>query len=331
MRISIPVRILLLTTAAGLVFVHRHDIDPRARVLSYAAVADGTSESHYRLDYRLRRTTDRPGASHESTVTASLGCIARPLEPTAEHAARFEVHYPEVDLRASELDVMASGDSLLERLEVPIASDFGYEVALSASGEIRSIKRTGERTAFPNARLYQERQNTFVSFLPHLFQPIAGGRKGPGSKWSSIRIEELQTAHGVVALLKTTAHYELGEFLEGGLARVRVRFQHAFAAADDKGSSVGKLRESGGEGELVFDLRRGRAVRYRADERAVLEVAGKGVDPLVIERVVSTRLDERDAPASMVMEQGGKERPVAEPRPSRTATDRRGLPLPDLV
>ncbi|MAE70977.1 MAG: hypothetical protein CME06_10980 [Gemmatimonadetes bacterium] len=327
--LSMLVRSVLLATTAGLIFAQRHDLDPRARELSYARGDGGRDESHYALGYSLSRTTRRPGARHESRIEASLGCVARSLESTPGSAARYEVLYPDVDLSASEIDIGIDGDTLLEQLSVPLSSDFGYEVSLAADGEIRSIRRTGTRTAFPNARLYQERQNTFVSFLPHLFQRVAGRRKGPGAKWSTDRIEEVQSVGGVVALLKTTSDFELEEIVRGRLARVRVRFRHTFAAANAEGAEVGRLRESGGEGELLFDLERRRPVDYRADERAVYEVAAEGEELLVVERVVSTRVNEREAPRPVVMERSGDE--PRRRKPGAAQVDERGRPLPGVV
>ncbi len=327
--LSMILRSVLLATTAGLIFAQRHDLDPRARELSYATGDGGTSESHYELGYSLSRTTRRPGAGHVSRIVASLGCVARSLESAPGAAARYEVLYPDVDLSASEIDIGADGDTLLEELSVPLSSDFGYEVSLAADGEIRSIRRTGARTAFPNARLYQERQNTFVSFLPHIFQRVAGRRKGPGATWSTDRIEEVQSVGGVVALLKTTSHFKLEKIVRGRLARIQVRFEHTFAAADGAGDEVGHLRESGGEGELLFDLGRGRPVDYRADERAVYEVAAEGEELLVVERVVSTHVKEREAPRPVVMERRGNE--SGQPRPAAEKMDESGRPLPGVV
>ena len=326
MRISTFLRLGLLSMLLALCLAHRHALDPRARTLSYEQASPAATAAHYRLDHRVCRRTRGEERSYESNVVASLGCVAQPLMPGEEAAARFEVSYPSVRVNAWEVEVDEEGETWVTDLPAPQTSDFGYEVRLGARGDIRTIKRTGARTAFPNARLYEERQNTFVAFLPELFQPIAGQRLGPGARWSKSNIEEVEAVAGAVALLRTTAHYELVEIEAATIARIAVRFDHEFAAADGEGQSVGRLRASDGTGELYFDVVAGRPLRYRAEERASYEVVDESGERVLFERLATTDL----APDERTLVEGSGT--SAEKRnEGSSARDERGLPLPGFA
>ncbi len=269
-----PIRPILRVTAfvvLTLLGYSRWDqIDPRAEELVYRGFDADANGQRYSLKYRVAQAMRTQEGAESSELVAELEVSALPVD-TQKAGACFEVHYMDVDLSGHTMIVSALGDTSLNPFPLPTESDFGYEVRLKPTGEILGLKRTGKRTTFPNARLYEERQNTFISFLPKFFVQVAGSRKAPGAQWQTSRLEEVVSPEGIVALLRTVSHFQL-QRIDEELAHVTVHFTHEFAAADSLGNSVGRLVHSGGQGELLFDTARGRTISYLANEIAVYEL-----------------------------------------------------------
>jgi hypothetical protein len=318
MTLSLLWRTSLLSVLIAMLLAHWSRFDHRGPTLIYAPPSSDAVFSHYDLDCLDRQRESSRTSVTEENVAAHLVCSTRFIGSVAPDLTRYEVHYPRAEINRWQVVHQADGEPAINPLPAPLSSDFGYAVALHPTGQIETIQRTGPRAAFPNARLYEEEQNTFVKFLPRLFVTVAGRRLGPEAAWSSTRIQRIQTTPGVVALLQTTMECRFIHMEADNKARIAVTFRHEFAAADASGESRGQLRESSGSGELVFDLRTRRPLTFQAHERVRFDIRADDGSPTHFERTASVHLRPTDTPPATLVGGSGTD-PIFLPSPAHTS------------
>ncbi len=283
-------RTSLLSVLIALALAHWPSLDPRTQPLTYSGSTATATENHYILDCVDRMRESDAKSTVEENSAAHLECTARRLGSITPELTRYEVNYPQAQINRWQVSCEPGGEPEIVPLPAPLASDFGYAVDLAPSGRIQNIQRTGPRTVFPNARLYEEEQNAFVEFLPRLFVTVAGRSLKPGATWSSTRIQRLDTAPDVVALLQTTLHCQFIRVESARTAHIKVTFSHEFAAADASGQSRGRLRESGGSGEFTFDLQTRQPLTFQAQEHVSFDIVANEGEPTRFERELSIHL-----------------------------------------